>query len=304
MSAGAGTATSTRTGLYLILGLAVLVGVVGGLLLAGAPAPPAPRAGEVQIDLPTWGWGLLFLLPMFAAVAGVVVQRVRGGGARSRRGLAVALVIIVGALIALGVLLAIAHPGPQGSVTVERQSPPTNSTPPSNHTGTSGGSGSGTGPIAGASTVTINGWEILAVALGLVGLVTCLTIPGLLGRGTGGRRSEGGPAADPETVRAALGDAQLAIGKGGDPRETVVQLYLRLIRALEPHVGSIEPLTAREIRRRLLEPLGVRGAPAQELTDLFEEARYSRHPMGPEAATRCQRTLAAVEADLARSLGS
>ncbi len=115
------------------------------------------------------------------------------------------------------------------------------------------------------------------------------------------RRSRAAPAADPTAVRTALVDAGRAIDRGEDPRETIVRLYVRLLGLLESTAGDVSFMTAGEIRTRVLERMGVRSTSARELTTLFEDARYSSHPLGPSDARRCGDTIAAVERDLAGS---
>ena len=47
--------------------------------------------------------------------------------------------------------------------------------------------------------------------------------------------------------------------------------------------------------------LGIRPEVATELTRLFEEARYSTHPLGPESADRAAEAMRRATADLERA---
>jgi Domain of unknown function (DUF4129) len=104
-----------------------------------------------------------------------------------------------------------------------------------------------------------------------------------------------------EDARRALSGAAGEIELGRDPREVIVALYGQLLRRIGPSVGDVDPITAEEIRVQHLERLGIRPEAAEALTRLFEEARYSSHPMGTADATRAVEVLRAAEADLERS---
>jgi len=66
-------------------------------------------------------------------------------------------------------------------------------------------------------------------------------------------------------------------------------------------VGSVDPETPEEIRSLHLVRLGISREASESLTRLFEEARYSTHPLGPEAAERATEVIRSAEADLSRA---
>ena len=90
------------------------------------------------------------------------------------------------------------------------------------------------------------------------------------------------------------------LDEGRDPRRVIVRLYDRLLSRVSPLGVGVEFSTAEEIRANQLLPLGVRRPAADTLTRLFEEARYSTHPMDAAAAGLARDAIRAAEADLSR----
>ncbi len=187
---------------------------------------------------------------------------------------------------------------------------PTNATGgsgPSNVTNTSGPTNSGNHSANGSGTVGTFWFKappwLLFVAVAVIsGAIVVAVVPGV--RALAAARGQRRP--DDATVRAAgrarqmlLGAAN-ALGEGRDPREVIVVLYAELLGRLGPIVGSLEPDTPEEIRVRHLVRLGIAPERSEALTRLFEEARYSTHPLGREAAERAEEVIRAAEADLAR----
>ena len=290
----------------LLLGLAVAVLVgVAALLLSGSSSSSGPGpAGQIVINLPPSVWGLLFLSPLIAGFAGILIQRVREGGVRPAARL---LVLFVVALLLASVFVYVfAGTGgnDSGTVTVSpKGSPPP---PPGNgsHNGSGGSGGSGTSATP-ALSITISPWVLLAIVLGVGGCVGALAAPGVLARVVDrpARSGRGPPATEArEELHAALAEAGSALGRGDDPRATIVRLYVRLLAEIAPRIGEVEVLTAQEIHGRVLAVLGVSAPASAALTRLFEEARYSSHPVGPEDAGRCLAAIEQVERDLARSV--
>jgi hypothetical protein len=101
-------------------------------------------------------------------------------------------------------------------------------------------------------------------------------------------------------VREALIRAVTDLRQGGDAREVILGLYAAMLVRLQPMVVGIDTSTPEEIRAAHLERLGVRTGPARTLTRLFEEARYSAHPMGPESSQAAEEAVRAVLDDLDR----
>lgn len=188
-------------------------------------------------------------------------------------------------------------------------------------TNTTGGGGSANGthnstgkPPGGGSSATkvpsvwgLPGWAPL-VAVALLGFAAAaFVVPSLVGRASR-RASQRGESATPvpppipsrEETQAALSQAAAQLDRSGDPRAVVVSLYLRLLGHVAPYAGDLGPRTAEEIRDAHLLRLGVRRGPAEQLTRLFEEARYSSHPISGDTTHRALEAIRAAEADLRR----
>jgi hypothetical protein len=105
-------------------------------------------------------------------------------------------------------------------------------------------------------------------------------------------------------ARGALERAVHGVEAGEDPRSVIIGLYAELLRQLGRMVGDLDPVTPEEIRVRHLVRLGIRPETAEALTRLFEEAKYSSHPMDALAAGRAVDVMRAAGADLDRSAGA
>ena len=173
-------------------------------------------------------------------------------------------------------------------------------------TGTGGGGSNGTGsgtPYSGPS-LQLPSWAVFVFVGVLCTLVALVAVPGVISAVVDRRPKHLSAAGEAEQAREqfkqALAEATAALQAGADPRTTIVRLYQRLLAELGPKVNDLDKLTAEEIRTLTLAQLQVRPDAAEALTRLFEEARYSTHPMGPAAAERCRAALQVVEADLAQ----
>jgi hypothetical protein len=288
----------SRAPLVALLGVALLVGIVASLLVGAAPPPPRAQAGELVVDLPPTVWGFLCLSPLIAGLVVIVARRLTEGAAKMRRtlvGAAVALVIALlfiylvhgGGSLGQGTVTVTTGPNPVNTTQPAKTNPPT---PPAN--GTS---------VPGTYIVTIQSWTLAALVAGVSVCVAALALPGMLSRVLDRRpRKAPGPPTARVQVQAALADAAAAIDRGEDPRGTVIRLYLRLLHEIAPRIGDVSPLTPDEIRQFTLSVLGVGAAASEALTRLFEEARYSTHPIGPEEARRFREAIRQVDEDLRR----
>lgn len=291
--------------LAVVLGLAVVVGVVAVLLAGAAPPPPAAQAGELVVNLPTAVWGLLCLSPLLVGFAAVLARRLSETSLGFPGRAVVSLAVIVALLVLFVVLFHTSGSNGQGSVSISRGGGGgTGNTTPVRTTNNSSRGVNGTS-VAGSYSYTISFGVVLAAVVGISALVAVLAIPGALSR-LAGRRPGGGPG--PAVLRVeilpALQEAGAAIERGEDPRETVVRLYVRLLREIGPRVGDVSFLTADEIRQQALAGLGVSAGASEALTRLFEEARYSTHTIGAADAGRFREAIRQVESDLQRSSAS
>ncbi|QYG91158.1 DUF4129 domain-containing protein [Iamia sp. SCSIO 61187] len=106
---------------------------------------------------------------------------------------------------------------------------------------------------------------------------------------------------DRVVLAASVDDGTRRLDDGGDDRDAVIAAYVALLDGLDACAQGRRPAeTPLEHMERVMSSLDVRPAPLRELTALFEEARFSAHPMSPEHRRRAGSALHEVAADLAR----
>ncbi|MGD0718576.1 MAG: DUF4129 domain-containing protein [Thermoplasmata archaeon] len=282
----------------MILGIALAVGGAAAFLTAAATAPtysPGP-APLVTISGQAFGWIVLF--GVLGVLGFLVFDRVRKGSVPvPTRILAVILTLVVlmtifavaGRFLSGGVLPPLA-PGSGGNPV-----PNGNNSTPSNST-TPGGNVTGSGGNLVVFGFSLPPWILFALVV-IVGIVVVVVAVRALGGGalpkTGRRRAP----SDVE-VRAVLLEASAALDTAEEPRELLIRLYGTLLERLTPYVGDTNRQTAEEIRVAHLVLLGIGDATAREITRLFEEARYSPHPIGPMELARAKSAIHQAIAEL------
>jgi hypothetical protein len=91
---------------------------------------------------------------------------------------------------------------------------------------------------------------------------------------------------DAEVAREAVDAALAPLREPADPRAAVIEAYARMENVLaERELGRRTPEAPREYLRRVMREKGMPQESLATLTALFEEARFSRHPI-PESAPR------------------
>jgi hypothetical protein len=216
------------------------------------------------------------------AVAGFLIfDRIRKGAmAYPFRIYATAVIVIVvltiyavaGRYIGGGAVTPLSPIGPGSNET----STGSNSTPPLNATGSGG-----VGPVA----LSLPPWLLFALVATLALIGTAVAMRVLAKR----IPSKGlSPVASVEQVRELLAQASASLETDEEPRAVLIRLYGTLLERLTPIVGDTDRQTAEEIRVGHLMRLGIRPDTAQEITHLFEEARYSPHPIGPGEVARAK----------------
>lgn len=164
----------------------------------------------------------------------------------------------------------------------------------------------GTGQVLGSGTT----WGVLATVAVVLVLVAVVSRY-LEGRRAAALPEDAAAAEEQEEVRrlvAAVDAADAGLRSHADPREAVLaayramagQLSSGLVRHGRAARGSD---TATELLDHAVEAGLVSGSPARRLTELFREARYSRHPMGEPARQAAEGCLAQVRAELAARRG-
>lgn len=161
----------------------------------------------------------------------------------------------------------------------------------------------------GAQLDTGTTWQVLLV----VGVVLLATAIG--SRWLAARRAaeavddpEAEERADIEALVAAVDAANEGLSSSADPREAVLAAYAAMARQLSHRLvrqgRELRPSdTAGELLDRAADAGLVSGSPARDLTDLFREARFSRHPMGEDARTAARACLGRVRSELTARRG-
>jgi hypothetical protein len=128
------------------------------------------------------------------------------------------------------------------------------------------------------------------IAAGIVGLAGFAVVRA--------RRRE--PTPEPRAaVAAGARDAAAAAAIPADPRAAVLAAYARMEAALATVGLARRPSDApREYLARLEAGLGGGRAPAARLTELFERARFSPHPVGEDVRREAIGTLEALHTEL------
>ncbi len=300
MAAGA----SRRASYLLVVALlvALAAGAAASLLVGSFYAPSAPPYRASELLVPGWAVEAGIVGFLLFLVGGMVYRRLTSGASPipGRVALTFLMVILVATLFILAFeFFSGASVSPGGTA----QSP-------TNSTGTPGGGVSnGTnlthvGNLTAFSVPGLPSWLPFAVVAGVVLVVAAVALPGLRAY-VEDRRASRLPrstfAAEAAAVRTALCTAEAALDAGTDPRAVIVRLYGDLLSRLGRVVGDVGPDTPEEIRTLHLLRLGLRPEAATELTRLFEEARYSSHPLGPDAADRARTSVRAALSDLDRA---
>jgi uncharacterized protein DUF4129 len=277
--------------------LAVLIGVAAALLSrpVGAVGPPSPSVGGL-----TWNQLGELLTMLFLVVVGLwLFFTLRDAGSRlplpNRVVATVLVMLLLGVLFVEAVGLVHFSPIPGSG----------NSTGSSNNTGgtTTNGSGNFTLPPFHTPGITLPAWAGPAVVLVVALIAGVFLVPQLVARFERRPGEVDEPGRSAREARKALQAAleRLDTTNTTDARDSILALYARLLLVVEPKLGTVETKTPGEIRRDTVASLGVRSTVAQELTEIFEEARYSSHPMTAASVARARGALAGAIADLSAS---
>ena len=98
--------------------------------------------------------------------------------------------------------------------------------------------------------------------------------------------------ADAEVARRALDSALVALREPADPRGAVIEAYARMEEVLASReLGRRIPEAPREYLSRVLREQGMPERSLTTLTELFEEARFSPHPIPTSTSDQARREL-------------
>jgi Domain of unknown function (DUF4129) len=273
-----------------VLVLAVVAGVVlCALIVIGAAAQPLRAPLHEGLSTSAAFGNVVVIAGMIAAGAGFVILVVAVVMFRPspttpvpprRRRLLMPILLAVLVGLALRSFMNRAAPPPHIPLTVAGSAAAQREPPPASHVWRDAG------------------WILVAV-LGAAALGAAVVL---------GRHREQwftAPAADPEdatipeAVAGAIDAALSALEAAGDPRQSIIAAYARMLEALEARGLGCRPAeTPRLHLARCLAAADVRPEPLEQLVELFEEARFSTHPMMWEHRDEARRALAAVRSDL------
>jgi hypothetical protein len=105
--------------------------------------------------------------------------------------------------------------------------------------------------------------------------------------------------ADTEAARRMLDAALEPLREATDPRAAVIEAYARMEQVLASReLGRRIPEAPREYLARVLRQQGMPERPLTSLTELFEEARFSAHPISTSASAHARSELETARAGL------
>ena len=272
--------------------VAALVFNMAHLNTGGEALPPAPGTGAPQPNF----WGLILsnvvtsiiaaacLLLLVVAVGYALMTRKRPelrGVVRPMR-----WTDVVAMIIALVVLLAFLLVWPRVARTVANANGPQTAT--ANNT-------FNTTTVPALGGIPLGVLLVAGLVLLLVGVAVLLSMGARLRGMVPARALTARRRAVAATLEATISELQL----GGDVRQAILACYQRFCFLLGRRgIDEQEPLTPRELESIARDQLAVSSASAESLTSLFEEARYSTHPLGEADRDRAVESLARIRETL------
>jgi uncharacterized protein DUF4129 len=281
---------------YALVLVAPIVLGIAAALLAGPVAPPGTKTvvSSHPIDVSLSLIADVVLGGLGVVIVVRVIRLIRGDvpAIPASQFLSVALMVF---LVAIVLIFALRFAG--GASPTSKVTPPT-------HNGTGGvpvGNGSNrSGNLSNALPILgfqIPAWTVyVALAAVAVGVGVAL-IPLMIARS----ETDPKPSAPNATPGlSALRDALADLERRGedDPRRQIIAMYGRLLDRVGHGLVDLAILTPREIESACRRLLGIGPESAHVLTALFEEARYSQHPVGFDLVERARNALKQALADL------
>lgn len=292
-------APSSRLVVVLLI-TALAVGAAASIVASArtASSPPVPGTPTTEVYLSDQVWIAACVLLFLAIAVPLVYDRIRGAStAIPGRTLVVTLTIVLVLIlfVVAARFLGVGGGGFQFGPGAGNSTNNSTTIPAVNGNNTTIGNG---GTLTFLS-FDVPSWVLLPL-IAVVGIFVAVVAVPRVRSYLQDRADSGTDSVPSEEVRGALGAAAMELAHGSDPRDVILRLYARLLNRVEPVAGNIDPATPEEIRSSHLVRLGIRPEAARALTRLFEEARYSTHALGPEAAARAAKAIAEAEKDLAR----
>ncbi len=108
-----------------------------------------------------------------------------------------------------------------------------------------------------------------------------------------------------EGLQAAQNAVEVIDNKAADPRTRIITCFQYMVAAVSRFGVPVSPdQTARELEKAIRSTFALKGAAINELTQLFEEARYSLHEINDEDAANARQSLVSIEEELKIQLDS
>jgi hypothetical protein len=259
--------------------------VLGLLLVVGASARHGLDGGAAAPALPTWpllfvvGVGFVVALALGLAVLGPMM-RVRAGQSGVGVLRAGPLTLSLSLLIPAAIIALYTTQGPEGGR--RAVGPPS----PASHKLERQPGARGADHTTGVAALTAG------VGAAVVGFAALALVRS--------RRRRGGPGFEPRAaVAEGARDAAVAAAIPADPRAAVLAAYARMEAALASVGLARRPSDApRQYLARIEAGLGGGRRPVARLTELFERARFSPHPVGEDARSEAIGALEALRTEL------
>jgi hypothetical protein len=264
---------------------AVVAVVLGLLVVVGASARRPLDGGTAAPALPTWpllfvvGAGLVMAVALAFAIRPIQVRSGAPGLGRMRAG---PLTLGLSILLPAAIIAIYAAPGTSGphKAIAPPPKPANQKLIKAKPTERDRDQGSSIAALA------------AGIAAGVVGLAGFALVSA--------RRRRREQGAEPRAlVAAGARDAAVAAAIPADPRAAVLAAYARMEAAFASVGLARRPSDApREYLARLEAGLGGGRAPAARLTELFERARFSPHPVGEDTRSEAIGALETLRAEL------
>jgi len=286
-----------------LLGIGVACGAAATFVVSSTV--PYVAGDPVNTTIPSSIVILILLFPFLWIMGWAIYKRVTGGSARlASKGGFVALFFILAIMIVIGILAGVLGSHPEYYFSGHGTNPGGNNTPPGNQNKTNLTPPLPSGNLTPAifHVVSLPPWAVLVAAASIGLAVVGLAIPSYgqwSARRRARRKATLGPAERAE-ASAALSEALTDLDRGSNPRQVIERLYTRFLDRVAPMSVDLEVRTPEEIRTDTLLPLGVRPAAAVQLTRVFEESRYSSHPMNAEQVASVREAIRLAASDLTR----
>ena len=271
--------------------------ITAGVIIALMRGPlPSNSSKDVQFAGASGAAGAVVVIVFIALILLTILELIRlirrgpqrrgkMTGGDSKRSILETVIAIVVVLVVLFLLLQFGHPvlskpntrlGSQNSTAGNLGLPATNS--------------SFAGALFGGLA-----FALLVPMVGIVAVIVIFALMSLFGSREEIRKGTGVKAAVAEAVEHSIEE----IAGGKDPREAVIEVYSEMRWKLVQE-GALDgtSTTPREFGRGAVERLGLRHQTVHQLTLLYEEAKFSLHPMSAVEEKRAMTLLKQIVEEL------